>query len=396
MNDATRKGVSVPAFGAVPARPKQDESSVVFDNDVEGADDITATSAEVDATTTAADEARGQQRNTRDDLIDGMHAKVEAQRRQERADAGLPPEAEPIQPEAKSQAESQAESQADETEDDADPLAAFTVMKDGKPMFKTVINGKEQLIPMDRARDQLQKAEAAEVRMARAADTEKALKDREARLLANEQALTSRLQTLSKPPSVPVTDEGRALSEAEILRESEELVSVLFTGTKEQAAAKLAKTLTETRRAAAVPTINPEEIGRTAVQAAKQMLSQEALEKDVATGYEQFGKDYPEILADNNLFRYADGLTDTIAAENPGWSPSKVMLEAGKATKAWIQSMKAPAVEPSKNSRQSRKDGLVPIPKATSARRETGAPTGDPVETPSSMLNDIRKARGQA
>ena len=398
MSDATPKGVSQkPAFGAVPAKPKIDESTVVFDNDYEGADDIQATADDVDSTSTTADDIKGEARNPRDDLIDGMHAKVEANRRQDLIDAGLPaPEDDDDEPEVKAKVKAKPK--------DNDPLAAFMVIKDDKPMFRTVINGKEQLIPMDRARDQLQKAEAAEVRMARAAETERGLKARENQLLANEQALTSRLQALSKPPSAATADEGRELSDEEILRESQDLVATLFTGTREEATARMAKTLAKNRRGTNAPVVDPVAIGRDAVQVAKHELSREANEKaiaatkkDVSTGYQQFSADYPEILADDRLFRYADGMTDTIAEDNPDWAPSKVMLEAGRATREWVESLKAPSTSKTQNSRQSRKDGLVPIPRATSARREPGEVSDeDAPQSPRLMLAEIRKARGQA
>src|ERR1700683_2316611 len=47
----------------------------------------------------------------------------------------------------------------------ADPLGEYVVRVEGKPMFKTIVNGAEVLVPLDRARMQLQKHLAADIRL---------------------------------------------------------------------------------------------------------------------------------------------------------------------------------------------------------------------------------------
>jgi len=116
---------------------------------------------------------------------------------------------------------------------------------------------------------------------------------------------------------------------------------------------------------------------------------------DVNTGFKKFSEDYPEIMADQALFGYADSMTDGIAAENPEWLPSEVMLEAGKRVREWVQSMKAPepSAQPTNNDRLERKKQLRPLP-----RMRQGTQESEPVEqpqTPSQMMEEIRQARGQ-
>lgn len=394
MNDATRKGVSQEKAAAL-QRIQLPESDAVFDNP--RVTDDNPIDSELQEATRSGDPDSKMPRNPRDDVIDKVHARVEEARQAEvaqaRAEGLLGPadtaeDEEPVAVQQKQSAKPVVE----------DELSQFTVKKDGKLMFKTVVNGREELIPLKRAQEQLQKAEAAEVRMARAAEFERSVKARENQILAREQAMVAG-PNASKPATLPGSPPGEGDQrprEETLLQESRELVASLFTGSEEQAAAKLTKILADSRRIPIQAPVNPEELVQRAVTAVRQKMSEEDTAQDVVAGYRKFGDDYPEVLADSNLYRYADSLTNTIADENPTWKPSEVMLEAGKRTREWVQSLKSP--EPTakpNNDRQSRKDKLVPMPRSASARRES-TPHEEPVETPQSMFAEIRKSRGQA
>ena len=113
------------------------------------------------------------------------------------------------------------------------------------------------------------------------------------------------------------------------------------------------------------------------------------------TGYNKFVDSYPEIANDENLFRYADSLTDAIAVENPEWVPSEVMLEAGKRTREWVETFKTP--EPSEkpnNDRQERKRNLRPMPRARQGTPEKEVVEKEP--TAGDYITELRKQRGQA
>src|ERR1700683_3634470 len=114
-----------------------------------------------------------------------------------------------------------------------DPLGDYVVRVDGKPMFKTLVDGKEQLIPLDRARTQLQKHLAADIRLQQAAEQKRQLDARE-QSIRNVEAT---LKTRSAQPVAPVVDD------TSLDKEAVELVRSLVSEPEGKAAARLAKTL---------------------------------------------------------------------------------------------------------------------------------------------------------
>lgn len=271
-----------------------------------------------------------------------------------------------------------------------DPLAQFIVMDGETPMFKTTYQGTEKLIPLENAHREIQKHVAADIRLQQNTEWQRQLEEREAQLQQNSAALEQSLQAQHNgPPSAPAVDVDDATLEAE----AREVVSGLFTGTEDEAAAKLADLLKKSRGPKA-QSVDTDQIVQRAVQATRQQMSEEARTTDVNTGFKKFSEDYPEIMADQALFGYADSMTDGIAAENPSWLPSEVMLEAGKRVREWVQSMKAPEpAQPTNNDRLERKQQLRPLPRVRQGTQET-----EPVETtqtPAQMMEEIRAARGQ-
>lgn len=276
-----------------------------------------------------------------------------------------------------------------------DPLGEYAVMKDGVPMFKTVVDGQERLVPFAKAQEFAQKNEAAEVRLRQASDFNKSVSQREVNVLAAEQALDVKLKALDNPPPAPLGGDDKGA----IKTEARELVSTLMTGTEDEAADKMAAILTANRASATQTPVDEAAITKNAAIAVRQEISADDLKKDTKAGYTKFAEDYPDIMADDNLFRYADSISDTIAAENPEFKPSEIMLEAGKRTQDWVKSLKGdetplPNPTPTPN-RQSLKDNLVPMPRVAASAKPAVAPE-DKEETPQDVFADIRKSRGQA
>lgn len=275
-----------------------------------------------------------------------------------------------------------------------DPLAEFIEMEGDEPMFRTVVNGQQQLIPLEKARADLQKGMAADQRLREVAQFKQNLDDREAAINAREAQLQQKLQGMHDAAAPPQGEEPQ--SEEALTAEARSVVKELFTGSEEDAAAKLADLLLKNRGAAQVSTsVNPAEIAHAAVAYAKQELSAEARTKDVQKGYKKFTQDYPEIAADDNLFAFADGLTSKIEAEHPDWMPSEVMLEAGKRTREWVESQKSDEKtseqDPAQNDRTERKRKLRRVPRA----RQGAEPKEEtPEETPTSIIAEMRAARG--
>lgn len=292
-----------------------------------------------------------------------------------------------------------------------DPLADFIIMENGSPMVKAKVNGEERLIPLADAKRQVQIGVAAEVRMQNAAQAEKMIAEREQRVSAGEAALLARIKETQSQPSVPAQPD---LTDDELLNEAQDIFNTAFSGTEEDAAKKLAKTLAKIRNSAvARPTqqIDANQIAQQAASMAVGTLSEQARKKDVQKGYQDFKQNYPEIVNDPKLFRLADDMTETIEREHPDWGAAQIMDEAGKRTLSWVkdlsgqtQDTNAPvsggqnsdAAAVTTQNRLERKQGLVRMPSpAAAAQWHEPEDTGQVEQSPSDAFLELKKARGQ-
>ena len=266
-----------------------------------------------------------------------------------------------------------------------DPLGDYVVRVDGKPMFRTTVDGQEKLIPLDAARAELQKHIAANIRLQSAAARQKELDAREAALRKREATPVK-----AHPSATPVDETALA----------REVVRSLVTETEEQAAAKLAKTF-KTIRQAATPQIDLNQVREVAATTARQTVAVERTQAAFQDGFTQFQKDYPEIAKDSDLFALADKRSETIGNEHPDWTPEAVMKEAGRQTREWMKAMGFTPSAPKNGTppastdpiRQQRKDNLVPVPQPRSARPAVAEAEED--NSPTGTLAEIRKSRGQ-
>jgi len=297
----------------------------------------------------------------------------------------------------------------------ADPLSEFIVMDNGKPMFQAKVNGETKLIPLDQARRQIQIGTAAEVRMQQAAafeqNTTRSLDERERGIATKEAALAQRTAAATPPPGTPPPGD---FTDEDLLDETRGFVSAAFSGTEEDAAKKLAHTLSKLRAPAAVaqPVQRVDEgaIVKKAARAAVTAVQNVDKQKDVDTGYAQFQTDYPDIMGDPKLYKMADDMTDEIEKENPTWPISQVMDEAGKRTRAWVNELKGiepapptlpivpntPVVTPHPPNRQERKAELVRMPQAAvGAVHQPPADEPEEEQTPAEAFAELKSARGQ-
>lgn len=297
-----------------------------------------------------------------------------------------------------------------------DPLADFIVMRGDSPMVKAKVNGEERLIPLADAKRQVQIGVAAEVRMQNAARAEKTIQEREQRLRAGEAALQARLNVASQQPAVPAKPD---LTDEELEREATEIFETAFSGTEEDAAKKLAKTLVKIRDSAAArvqPTrpVDEEAIARKAAQYATGTLAEQARKKDVQTGYRDFQQNYPDIMLDPHLFRMADDLTEVVEQEHPDWDIAQIMDEAGKRTRAWVKNLRGdtadtgetpapqrgnqsiPVNDQTTQTRQERKAGLVRMPtQAGGAVYDESEDSEESEQTPQQAFAELKRSRGQ-
>lgn len=261
-----------------------------------------------------------------------------------------------------------------------DPLGDYVVRVDGKPMFKTVVDGQERLIPLDRARQELQIGLAAKTRFDQANELKRQL---EAKLRAQTQ--TARV---AATPAAPAIDD---------LALARGLVRSLVSEPEDKAAERMAETFKTIR--GSTPQVDADAIAKRAASEAVRAVVERENQRALDTGLSQFTKDYPEIASDPDLFTLADKRTNTIAEEHPEWTPAQVMLQAGEQTRAWLKSMgvtpktAAPSGE-QPNNRQQRKQNLVPMPQARSARPAV-AKAEEEDNSPQAQMAEIRKSRGQ-
>ena len=267
-----------------------------------------------------------------------------------------------------------------------DPLGEFVVRVEGKPMFKTIVDGKERLIPLDRARAELQKLGAGDERLRSAAAQQADLRAREERIRAAEAQLATRQHPSAQAPAV---DYRKLAGEA---------VRSLVSEPEDKAAERLAETFRQIGQAAQAPTIDAAAITRMAREEATRTIAAEREKEALGTGFSQFTKNYPDIAADSDLFALADRKSEVIAAEHPEWAPHQIMDEAGKQTRAWLQSIGAPVKtvtrENATKGNQQRKQNLVPMPQPRSAAPAVRAEADDD-SSPAATLAAIRKMRGQ-
>jgi len=353
----------------------------------------------------------------RDELLARMDAQVEARRKQEQeeflqasdkdpqawllhqqmtaeanaqptaeVDEPTEPEAEPIEPvEAAAPVARPAERVSTKGED---PLGQYVVRVDGKPMFKTLVDGKEELIPLDRARQQLQKHLAADVRLQQAAELRKQLDAKAAALKETEAQLKARQSTAQAP------------TELNFDAEAVEIVRSLVTEPEDKAAARLAQTLKTIRQAAAP--VDVDAITKRAAEVATRTLEEREQSRALKNGFDTFTSSYRDIASDPELFAIADRKTDAIAQEHPEWDPGQVMLEAGRQTREWLKSIGAPvkdtaapnAQSGTTSNRQQRKEGLRPMP-ATRTARPAPTDTKEDSYSPADAIAEIRRSRGQ-
>jgi len=301
-----------------------------------------------------------------------------------------------------------------------DPLKDYIIMHEDKPMFVTKVNGEQTLVPLDEARRKLQIRTAAELDLQNARKFSSEVEKRNETLTAKERAFEERVKQAEQAPPEPevITPE---LDEKEIRQRAEQYVKTSFSGTEEEATSSLVDLLLNTAPKVTVPAspspaIDMNVIRQEARNAATEVVSTRDAEKDLVEGYNAFTEKFEDIANDERLFQMADSMTDEIAKEHPEWSTKQVMLEAGKRTSEWVESLRGTSstgndddvttdtevtsehTQPSDTqTRQQRKQNLVPIPvtSQTAAHSEPKKEDENRPQTPQEAFRQVREARGQ-
>lgn len=266
-----------------------------------------------------------------------------------------------------------------------DPLADYIVTRNGKRMFRAVVDGKTVEMPLEEARANIQKNVAADRRLQEAANRRRELDAREEALKKREQA---RVVT-------PVADT------LDLDAEAVDLVKVLVSAPEDVAAKRLAKTLKAIRQASAPVDANA--LVSQAADVAEQRIAARSDLQAKASGFKKFQEEFADVANDPDLYALADRRSDLIFAEHPDWSPEKIMLEAGKQAREWlaqksgkplVTTQRQAQVEANRN-RQETKQKLKPMPISRTAIPAAQA-DDNADDSPTGALADIRKSRGQA
>lgn len=339
----------------------------------------------------------------RDETIDSINDKIEAQRKQEQIDfmvetgqlteeeaAAKLDVAEVVSAGAVVEPMPTDEPEVVAAAEVADDLDEFIVQDEetGELFFRVKVDGVERLLTADKAKAHLQKHEAADSRLQASSEQLKDLREREERLRTGESALRTRLDGLThRSPSLPA---GSDVDDQGLEAETREVVDGLFSGSEAEAAKKLAALLRKYRGNS--PQVNTADIVARATKAAREQVTTENRRAEEATAYSSFEREYADIIADPKLFAMADGMTDGIQKEEPTWNPAQIMTEAGKRTRKLTA--KASNAPPVPNDRQISKRKLRPMPNLRSSEVIPKTPEDVP-ETPASILAETRKFRGQ-
>ena len=244
------------------------------------------------------------------------------------------------------------------------------------------VDGEEIEVGFNSLKSSHQKDQASQKRFEAASVKERAL-------LQREQQINHYVQNLKSRPS-----EQDASTENEV-GDMDDIVEKYHTALFEDdavEAARLLKTLSNSGRGNA--TQNVEEVVHRAIASYDQSKKVEvrkqqqfAYQKSLEDAVRSFEEDYPDIADSPELRTVADNRTVTLTQENPEWTPSEIIKAAAEYTREWAGTM------PNSNGRLERKKKIVSQPKSARASANIGS---DQVPmTPSQIVEEMRKARGQ-
>lgn len=291
---------------------------------------------------------------------------------------------------------------------DSDPSDGDPGDDDAPEMVTVKINGEErqaEKAKVDNAGGVVayQKMVAADERLRAASENQRILEQEAEKLREREAALEQREAALSEkdaqnntpndPPEKLDGDQKKAL--ADKVRQHRE---ALMEGEDEQADQIMLEIFDMARDSGATTQKFLDEIGDKAAQRALQSLEERSFEEDRASGVEKFNTDYEDIASDSRLRAMADERSAEIYEEHPDWSPSKIILEAARETREWMQSLasgsRGDSTSTQGDSMQQRRNDKrsISIPSSGSARK-AGSP-GHKVESNSEYIARLRKERG--
>ncbi len=278
-------------------------------------------------------------------------------------------------------------------------LGEYIVMQEGKPFVKLKVDGKEVEVPFDKALQQMQKHSAADKRLQEAAIQRKDVEAREKNVRENEQAFMSNMQKQSSPPESQATD----VDDQTLLEQAKGIVEDIVDD-ENAAAAKLVDFFKQVQSGVAPqPEVDTQAIVDEAVNKVRETFSAEDQAKDDEEARISFKNDYPDVFANDAIYKVVDALSTQIFNEHPEWTTREILEETGRVARetklSKAQTSQGDNPTPNANTpanvdigRQNRKEQLVVMPRKTNASQ--GQPAAPERQSSSDAILQMRKARG--
>jgi hypothetical protein len=276
---------------------------------------------------------------------------------------------------------SQAAAQVAQATAQNDP-ASPVFSRDGEQYMKIKVNGIEQEIPLAQVQATIQKNVAADSRLQEASNRMREVEARE------RQFQEQQTQMQQRPPQAGVDN-----ADSEALRaEAKAIINGLYEGETDDASERLARLLAGRN----APTVNMAHVQQQAEAAALRTIEHREFKTDLTKGRAEFDAQYPEIIGDPELFSMADQKTIRISQNNPDWTPTRVLMEAGKEVKQWLSGQRGESqAQPAENARQANKQALRPMPTAQRNAAHVAPRAAAVDNSAAGVLGRMRAGRGQ-
>lgn len=236
------------------------------------------------------------------------------------------------------------------------------------------IDGIEKTIPIEQAKAVIQKNLAADKRL-----NEAVLKQQE--LNQWEQQLQTREKKLPVPDEPEITPDN-------VKDNIQTAVDKLYDGDTDEAVDALMKVVGRN-----TTTLDTDTISAQATESVMQNLRQREFNTEVEQGKQQFVSEYKNIANDPELYNMADRKTIDLMNTYPSWTPTQIIMEAGRQTQAWVNGINGGVTQPS---REARKSQLQSLPRSQGSVAYQAPEPIKGSNAPKDVISDMKQARGQA
>lgn len=258
-----------------------------------------------------------------------------------------------------------------------------------RAMVKTVVDGKEELVPASKALAQYQKGAAADVRLAEATRLSREAEERLRQIEEREAQAKAQIDAQQR-------DTTSAELQDELVELTKQHASALYAGEEEKAAKllsdivgkRVAVELAGRTQASAIQ-VTPDQLVEQALPALKQRLS-------VDSALDQLKSDYPEIWNDPDMALLADSYRDR--HEAAGMSRADAIAKAGEdvGKKFGIGKFKKEDVAtPGSTTREQKLAAKQGLDEPTSANARAATQVALP-KTNSQVISEMAEARAHA